>query len=1226
MACERFVCTLPPDRSEWSHLLVSKANHVHDFNDVIAEFYPEQAAPIYLPVLGNASSEEGVNYVSWRPFEVSTPVTTTTTMQQYRIQCHDLAWEHVWVQFGLSLSVWFVLAAIGLFLTTHTKWSQYTQSRRTELRKFELGLAGLGAGPAIAVLLVHVSQCLFWAMRASSGVVDPLCYALELLGSFVVTLDVVAKYAYQISSGTPFVIRTAFHGPLLLDAVVSTSAVGLIFEGHGAGHTWWSFSFLASLRMFGVLRNLQTGGTSLARWRRHLVGHCVTTMLIIFAAAAGMMTAEILDAPNRTGMYEEPEWKFFQVLVFVIVSGTTVGNSPLSPKTVFGRTFIVLYIFWCVQFLALRVVPIIRDHLLDRNIAVGRFTPSPGKRHVVVMGSPTGSMLWEFLLEVYHPNHFHASADFTTGAPYVVILLPEDQTLLYLRKFLQRPESLFFRDRVLLLSGDAFNPDDLDRAGASFAYRLVVLPDMGVADVASDDNANLMRTFAIGAAVPDVPMTCLLHCAACAKAGVETGRTRYLTIDRFKFSMLAMGCISRGAMTLVSNLCKTFGDMESGGQQWQACYQHGIQQELYEVSLTESYDGSTFVEVAWDTLMRSQDHDVYLIGLIEFDEDGERQVLIHPGATYAVDFKNDRVAGIFIAPDVTAIFLAAEDDILIELPESTVLCESPSSTNASMSPGRQDTNRDSQMQSSSTMDVAVIRSTNWWPGNVADSGQGLEESSEKEDDLSATMRTVAPPEPPKLTEEQRMEEFAMSTFNASMRQVKIDFLASGFEPDVIAGATGMVKGSGVAASVGPNQSKTESRVGSKHSKVKDQQATMFSNIGVSSVVKGRILDTLGSQAAVDRMHELEKLRKCWDLLQQMAKNPPELPTSILLVGGHVLLCMVFDTIDKTRDSDTFGVSIGTNVGLEFFIRQLRNTTVKDQLKASESEPTVVVLAEFIPYDWQTVMKYERVHFVQGSATHVQDLERAGFRGARAIIVSRAHLGGTAGSRRSSDSRMLLAAHVIESNLPHDSQIPVITDHGYNGSCEFLPLGPMQTSDVHSLVGKVQAVPEAPSTVKWFNVLFPTESPDWSELGMGYQDHEENYEVLDSCDYTRHPRWLRGDMFVAGFLTSVVSNSLYTDSLTGMVLGIVEQSTLLSIPLPVEWVRHKYADLFLWLIRERNLLPLGLYRNSADSRETGDTDRGHGSGPDIHYTATCPPGSTRLVRSDRIFCLLPNRPF
>jgi len=141
-------------------------------------------------------------------------------------------------------------------------------------------------------------------------------------------------------------------------------------------------------------------------------------------------------------------------------------------------------------------------------------------------------------------------------------------------------------------------------------------------------------------------------------------------------------------------------------------------------------------------------------------------------------------------------------------------------------------------------------------------------------------------------------------------------------------------------------------------------------------------------------------------------------------------------------------------------------------------------------------------------------------------------------------------------------------------------------------------------------------------GLNVTADEEDYDVLEAPDYAEHPRYMNGTVFVTSVMTALVANSMHNRSMLSCTTALL-QAPFLLLQVPLAWLGQSYSDLCMWLIKNRNLLALGIYRNSASSSEAELNTADHKK-PSLYYMFTAPPAyKTILSRSDRILVLAPS---
>jgi hypothetical protein len=128
---------------------------------------------------------------------------------------------------------------------------------------------------------------------------------------------------------------------------------------------------------------------------------------------------------------------------------------------------------------------------------------------------------------------------------------------------------------------------------------------------------------------------------------------------------------------------------------------------------------------------------------------------------------------------------------------------------------------------------------------------------------------------------------------------------------------------------------------------------------------------------------------------------------------------------------------------------------------------------------------------------------------------------------------------------------------------------------------------------------------------------ENQSFLESRDeplgeYFMKKVYASGRVFMSSSIAALCVGCYYMPSLNELVKHLMK-TTILVVNVPGGWERRPYKDLFYWLLWEKNLLAIGLYRRSS-------TRRG-----DYSYVFTNPPiNDVTLAATDQVYCLVPTR--
>jgi hypothetical protein len=283
----------------------------------------------------------------------------------------------------------------------------------------------------------------------------------------------------------------------------------------------------------------------------------------------------------------------------------------------------------------------------------------------------------------------------------------------------------------------------------------------------------------------------------------------------------------------------------------------------------------------------------------------------------------------------------------------------------------------------------------------------------------------------------------------------------------------------------------------------------------------------------------------------------------------------------------------------------------------------------MPRDWHTVVDMERVYFVRGSPLRLQDLERAHFKQARTIAIAKSSLAQSK-IHPVTDGRVLILTTLIEDAIRGSGGINIITDLSYEGSCVLLPKSKVAV-EAPGIDPAVRPVKTFQSIGEIFRYTAGAESSS-IQLSSGSTvasfsppAAEENYDILPNVDYAYHYRFMTGQIFLSSAMTAFVANTLYNPELVQLI-GSLMQAPLLLLPLPQMWERRAYCDLVAWLLRNRNLLAMGLYRNGQAAEAGAFGKPVDETTPSHHYIFTCPPAyMTLVVRTDQVLCLAPTHP-
>merc|ERR1719238_763121 len=120
-----------------------------------------------------------------------------------------------------------------------------------------------------------------------------------------------------------------------MDCCLAMSAISLIIPPAGSEKTWFSFSFLAGIRIFRlftrvhvILEMVERGSTAVKICKQFMLLLC-----FVYSAAMLLLTCEHLATP-RDEEESSTTWGLFGSVLFVVSTLSTVGDTQLVPYTV----------------------------------------------------------------------------------------------------------------------------------------------------------------------------------------------------------------------------------------------------------------------------------------------------------------------------------------------------------------------------------------------------------------------------------------------------------------------------------------------------------------------------------------------------------------------------------------------------------------------------------------------------------------------------------------------------------------------------------------------------------------------------------------------------------------------------------------------------------------------------------------------------------------------------
>jgi len=291
-----------------------------------------------------------------------------------------------------------------------------------------------------------------------------------------------------------------------------------------------------------------------------------------------------------------------------------------------------------------------------------------------------------------------------------------------------------------------------------------------------------------------------------------------------------------------------------------------------------------------------------------------------------------------------------------------------------------------------------------------------------------------------------------------------------------------------------------------------------------------------SQAQQKQVRQLMRLTD----LQKEGANPSSPPLELLAKGGHAIFISV-----GAKGADDL------RLGAIHFARPLRAN-----LSSQDNILPIVVMAPVQPNDWHTVAGFKEMYFMSGSPLSLFDLERVNFRAASVIVIN--HSGGGGSGVHTDpymvDSEAIFCARLIESHIGSPSSGPkVIAELTFDMNYHFIPL-PGAAAATQALLQN--------------QLLEMEQSGEKKELAV------EN----SVSEYFRQPRFACGQLFISNVVTSLVVNTFYNQSLAQLVQAMVG-AHVKTVVVPREWEGKSYMEYFDYLLWEKHLMAIGIFRKA-----------------------------------------------
>jgi len=900
-------------------------------------------------------------------------------------------------------------------------------------------------------------------------------------------------------------------------------------------------------------------------------------------------------------------WTVASSIYFVLATITTTGYGDMQPKTLFGQILAVIVTVVGGWFLIRTLLGLARS-LENGKSGHGSYDPGFRSKHILVVGGASFQVLRDFILEIYHEDH----AAENQGLNMVILLLPgQIATKKALQNYLGKKENRALAHKIWVLSGTALKQQDLNRARFDQASAAFMLPNIYASDAEREDLENVMRALSMRRHVPYVRLVALLlkaeHRDMMLSVGMGTGDV--ICADEMKLGLLGKSCEVGGFVTLACTLFKNTGESESASDAktekpaWLEPYMDGLGNELYELNLSPAYVGAPFGEVAVDILKRSGGA-AYLIGVIEeplFPRDLP-VTSFFPGRHAKVGTAEDRRnKGIFIAKDRTAIRQYPPGKMFPWHMDEEMRTASAQGGVAA------DANLPNAVASAvtDTGGPAMAGKEGW----VKEAGDTRRAQDSK---VFGAMATTA----------SRRAVIGLRQRAGATKEAAEDMLGEKLAPG---------EGDGKGGSLAAEDEVQKAKDPSKQAVLAEQLKANREEEAELAMLESEAEDATEAKALLQAKKMLSYAEAKEDALRRAREpsqrdrdeeeqlwgqppdppptlwgNPQEPPNPILMRGGHVVILALEGekSTERSLPAEIASLATGKPLGLKHFIRSLR--------AGARHKRPVVVIATRVPEDWPEVSQMPQVYLVLGHPFSSATLTRSGFEQATAVVIHQRSVA-IANEPSTIDAAAVFACRLVESLLVKAGKhIPVICDIMLERNAYLMN---------HSV--------EKPKD----------EDDEFKEKKLE--------EDMKNSPFYMQSRYLSGRLFVSSIVTSLSANMLYNPSLSSVFTELIGASYVV-LPVPEVCIGQTFGDLFEFMMRKRNLLPMALVRRldavekfemDDEEQDAGQPDAPgarHGHGQAVQWAKRWTPGEPPASRfvfvmpaghrfscdDDGVMCMMP----
>mmetsp|Transcript_1431 Transcript_1431/g.5272 ORF Transcript_1431/g.5272 Transcript_1431/m.5272 type:complete len:1180 (-) Transcript_1431:74-3613(-) len=562
-------------------------------------------------------------------------------------------WQTMGVdQSGLDAIIWTTQAVAFSLVTAQYVHFFYTLPTKTEISlperiRYHISHSRAGQGIEAVTAIMSFISCITYIWETYLSFTPLLMMISEVIFAnffafqyFILFYESKSKLGYFFS----------------LQALVDLVTVLPVFYvlGMGGSYQFDSVSvlrfgrvlkFARVMRLLRIFRSFTLVNSQMDDAIQNQVAMLVSTILGIIVVCTGVVHYMGNDCDMWYDIRDQDMCgttvSFHDALYFTVVTFTTVGYGDISPGRPISRLAIIIILV--AAFLLVPVQTQQLAHLLNmRSKYSGAFGISNEERHIIIACDTHMQPVDTFIRELFHEDHGVHSTK-------VVLLAPEEPSSEFKELLLMHAK----KKRVTYVKGDALYQSHLQRARADVAVTCYVLTNRQNTDVDKQDALTVMRAISMKRMNPrmDVYVQLIQSTYRPHLLAVNIPDHHIICMNQLKLTLLAKNCVCEGFSTLITNLVSSSSfNAALFDSTWIQEYCDGQGQEIYKVEPFTPFEGMSFLE-AVEAIFKSYDN-VTLFGLGIYRGEGkDMQLVLNPGRDYII---KSRDVGFVMADDAEA--------------------------------------------------------------------------------------------------------------------------------------------------------------------------------------------------------------------------------------------------------------------------------------------------------------------------------------------------------------------------------------------------------------------------------------------------------------------------------------------------------------------------------------------------------------------------------------------